>query len=137
MPMYAYKCPNCGRSQDVFKPISLLNVPEPCGHCETPMERQICAPMVQADYPGYQCPITGDWIEGKRAHQENLRKHGCRVYEPGEREEHEKYTESADLAFERSIDNTVEEFIEKLPTRKREQLAGELESGADASVIRN
>lgn len=136
MPMYAYRCGGCGASQDVFKPIKDLDLPEPCERCATPMARVLCAPMVQADYPGYSCPITGDWIEGKRAHQENLKKHGCRVYEPGETAQARAGFDAADAALDAAVEATVEEFIEKLPTRKREQLAVELESGADVGVIR-
>lgn len=136
MPMYAYRCGKCGTSQDVLKSIRDLDVVEPCERCETHMERVLCAPAVRGDYPGYNCPITGDWIEGKRAHEENLKKHGCRVYEPGELREHQSQRAADDAAFEASIEATVEEFVEKLPARKREQLAVELENGADIGVVR-
>lgn len=136
MPMYAYRCGKCGTSQDVFKPIRDLDLPEPCERCETPMDRMLCAPMVRPDYPGYSCPITGDWIEGRRAHEENLKKHGCRVYEPGELSDHQAHRAAEDAAFDAAVEATVEEFVEKLPARKREQLAIELENGADVGVVR-
>lgn len=136
MPMYAYRCGKCGTSQDVFKSIRLLDTPEPCENCQTEMERQLCAPMVQADYPGYSCPISGDWIEGRVAHERNLKKHGCRVYEPGEMGDHERHKAHEALNFERAVEGTVEEFVEKLPARKREQLAIELENGADLGVVK-
>jgi putative FmdB family regulatory protein len=136
MPIYAYKCPECSAEQDVIKSIRFLDLPEPCEVCGTDMQRQICAPMVQADLPGYDCPITGKWIEGRKAHEENLKRHGCRVYEPGETDEATRARAAADMAFEASIEATVEEFVEKLPTRKREQLAIELENGADVTVSR-
>lgn len=134
--MYSYRCAGCGASQDVFKSIKDLDLPEPCGRCETSMTRVLCAPMIRPDYPGYNCPITGDWIEGKRAHQENLKKHGCRVYEPGETEQANASLAASDAALDAAVEATVEEFIEKLPTRKREQLAVELENGADFGVVR-
>ena len=136
MPMYSYQCGSCGASQDVFKPIRLLDTPEPCGNCEAVMQRRVCAPAVRGDYPGYSCPITGDWIEGRRAHAENLKKHGCRVYEPGETAQANASISASDAALDKAMESTVEEFIEKLPTRKREQLAVELESGADLGVIK-
>ena len=136
MPMYAYKCGGCGGLQDVFKPIRLIDMAEPCSRCQTLMDRQIAAPAVLGDYPGYSCPITGDWIEGRRAHHENLKKHGCRVYEPGETEQQQSAAMAAETALEASVEATVEEFIEKLPARKREQLATELENGADVGVVR-
>src|SRR5579862_638829 len=45
------------------------------------------APFVQGDYEGYQSPITGEWIEGRRAHREDLKRHGCRVFEGRESEQ--------------------------------------------------
>ena len=136
MPMYSYRCGACGAAQDVFKAIKDLDLAEPCARCNTAMTRQICAPAVRGDYPGYSCPITGDWIEGRRAHQENLKKHGCRVYEPGETEQTQARMAFEEKQLEASIESTVEEFIEKLPARKREQLAVELENGADVGVVR-
>jgi len=136
MPIYAYRCGGCGTSQDIFKRIAQLDEPEACERCGVPMTRQVVAPAVLGDYPGYACPITGDWIEGRKAHIENLKKHGCRVYEPGETEQAQASAAFAEKQLEDSIGATVEEFIEKLPTRKREQLATELESGADVGVIR-
>lgn len=100
------------------------------------MIRVLTAPMVQPDYPGYNCPITGTWIEGKRAHLENLKKHGCRVYEAGETADAQARSSASELQLEASMEATVEEFIEKLPARKREQLAIELENGADVGVVR-
>lgn len=100
------------------------------------MVRHISAPAVLGDYPGYNCPITGDWIEGRRAHQENLKKHGCRVYEPGETEQTRARMAFEEKQLEASIESTVEEFVEKLPARKREQLAIELENGADVGVVK-
>jgi len=136
MPMYSYRCGACGAAQDVFKAIKDLDLAEPCARCGTVMTRQICAPTVRGDYPGYACPITGNWIEGRRAHEENLRKHNCRVYEAGELDDHKAQRAAEDAAFDRSIEATVEEFVEKLPARKREQLAVELENGADVGVVR-
>jgi putative FmdB family regulatory protein len=136
MPMYSYHCEGCGTSQDIFKAIRDLDLPEPCERCETAMTRRICAPAVRGDYPPYSCPITGVIIEGRRAHEENLKKHGCRVYEPGEMADHQAFRAAEDAAFESSIEATVEEFVEKLPPRKREQLAVELENGADVGVVR-
>ena len=42
--------------------------------------------QVSPDYHGYACPITGRWIEGRAAHRENLKRHGCRLQEKGEKE---------------------------------------------------
>lgn len=34
-------------------------------------------PMVAGDTPGYASPVTGDWIDGKRARRYDLERHGC------------------------------------------------------------
>lgn len=136
MPLYNYKCPACGNTDDVLKPIALLDRAEPCYVCQTPMERQVAAPRVLADYAGYTCPISGAWVEGRKAHRENLAKHGCRVLEPGETDNSRR---RASAALEKLSDNVAEsaaEFVETLPTRKREQLISELEHGVDVNFER-
>jgi len=137
MPIYAYLCNVCGGSRDVWKRIADLDRNETCQECATPgMVRRVTAPAVRGDYEGYRCPITDKWIEGRRAHMENLRKHGCRVLEPGEREGLTRQRAQEEAAFDASIDNTVQEFVETLPTRKREQLAAEIDNGLDLQVTR-
>lgn len=57
------------------------------------------AVQLAADYAGYECPVSGRWVEGRAAHQENLKRTGCRLLEPGEsrdapkrqREEFDRY----------------------------------------------
>ena len=34
-------------------------------------------PRVISDTPGYRSPVTGDWIEGRRARKYDLERHGC------------------------------------------------------------
>ena len=92
--------------------------------------------MVRGDYAGYNCPVTGKWIEGKRAHEENLKRHGCRVLEPGETDEFKRRRAAEDTALEDSVSGTVEQFVETLPTSKKEQLAAEIQSGVDVAIER-
>lgn len=136
MPLYSYKCPSCSSRQDVLKPLSLLDREEPCQKCTTSMQRQISPVIVRGDYAGYTCPITGTWIEGRKAHRENLAKHGCRVYEPGETSRATAARAAAEAALDASVESTVDEFIATLPSSKREQLAAELDSGLDVAVTR-
>lgn len=137
MPIYSYKCPTCARKRDVFKRIADLDRVENCLNCGFAMNRQLAAPMVRGDYPGYDCPITGKWIEGRRAHEENLKKHGCRVYEPGETEAGKRRRAAEEAALDSAVESTVEEFVETLPTAKKERLAAEIESGLDVQLTRN
>jgi hypothetical protein len=34
-------------------------------------------PRVVGDLPGYTSPVTGEWIDGRRARRYDLEKHGC------------------------------------------------------------
>ncbi len=50
-------------------------------------DRSISAgPMVVPDLPGYVSPVTGEWVEGRRARRNDLKKSGCRPYEGREQE---------------------------------------------------
>lgn len=42
----------------------------------------LCAPMVIPDTPGYQSPIDGKWVDGRRARRYDLESNGCVEYEP-------------------------------------------------------
>lgn len=137
MPLYLYRCPACGKKRDVLKRIADLDREESCEACETTMERQLSAPRVIADYAGYNCPITGKWIEGRRAHEENLKRHGCRVLEAGETEQVSRNRAAEDAKLDKEIEATAEQFVETLPSDKREALGVALESGLDVSFERS
>lgn len=136
MPIYLYKCPACGTRNSLFKPLRYLERTEPCETCETTMERQICAPAVVTDYAGYSCPVSGKWIEGRRAHDENLKRHGCRVLESGETAQASRDRSQTESALDRQVENTVEQFWEALPSDGREQLASAVTSGLDVTFDR-
>jgi putative FmdB family regulatory protein len=137
VPLYTYQCKACSRKQPIFKKIADLDEPEYCSVCEhKAMQRLIEAPAVRGDYAGYECPVSGIWIEGKRAHEENLKKHGCRVLESGETQQAAAFRAQQQEQFEESIASTAEQIVETLPARKREQLAAELEAGLDVSFER-
>lgn len=67
--------------------------------------------QVRRDIPGYDCPVTGKWIEGRRAHEENLKRHGCRVVEKGEKEEWIRDRERADRDMDRKLEETVARVV--------------------------
>jgi hypothetical protein len=60
------------------------------------------------DYKAYRCPVSGRPVEGRRAHQENLKRTGCRVLEKGEREQNQRNRADADRRLETKIGDAVE-----------------------------
>lgn len=138
MPMYDYKCPTCTKKRAVFLKLDDLNSTVYCQFgCGSAMNRQISAPFVRGDYQAYDCPITGKRIEGKRAHEENLKQHGCRILEPGETESHKQRRAQEDQRLEMAVEETADRFISSLPTEKRDRLAGEMEGGLTTEVVRS
>jgi putative FmdB family regulatory protein len=90
MPIYEYRCSTCESQFTVYRTIDAMRQAEQC-QCGSEAHKVISAPMIAMDsYTSYSCPITGKQIEGKRQHVENLKKHGCRVYEAGETEQFKK-----------------------------------------------
>ena len=66
-------------------------------------------PYIAGDYKPYDCPITGKSIDGRVEHEENLKKHGCRIHEAGEFEDVKKNGQkrinaSIDAAIDKSVD---------------------------------
>lgn len=137
MPTYVYKCPVCTAKRDIIKKVAELDRTENCFKCGFAMNRQVVAPMVRPDYAGYNCPITGDWIEGRAAHEANLRKHGCRVMEDGEREQASAAAKKQEEAFLENVGETAARFVAQLPPSKQEQLAKEIDAGVGLSVERS
>lgn len=84
MPLYDFKCP-CGKVQTCFRRYEDRDEGEACG-CGCVANRIPTVPMIARDYEGYTSPATGKWVEGKKQHLEDLKRSGCRLFEPGERE---------------------------------------------------
>lgn len=136
MPIYLYKCPACTTRLEVWKKIAQLDEPTNCNKCTFVMERQLTAPAIAGDFQAYNCPITGDRIEGRRAHEKNLEKHGCRVLEPGESEQFKKRQERENAQLEDNMAETAASLVANMPTEKRERLCAEIENGLDIAVTR-
>lgn len=136
MPTYDYKCPTCARKREVFLKLDDLNSSVYCNHCGQGMNRQLSAPFVRGDTVAYDCPITGKRIEGRKAHEENLKQHGCRILEPGETEQFKRRRTEDEQKLEAAVEETADRFISQLPTEKRDRLAGEMEGGFTTEVVR-
>ncbi len=136
MPVYLYSCATCGRRYDIVKSIAQLDRVESCQNCGASMNRQVTAPAVRGDYAGYNCPVTGAWIEGRRAHEENLKKHGCRVLEPGETQRAVAAAKRNDEEFFERVAETAAAEVAALPADKLERLQSEISHGLDVQVER-
>lgn len=134
MPIYEYKC-SCGKRFDRWLRLVDYAKPQRC-ECGEVAVKQLSSPAVRGDYAGYSCPVTGKWIEGRRAHEENLARQGCRVLEPGEVEQSRRNAAAADDALAERFAETAVSIVEQMPSAKREQLGREIESGLDVSVER-
>lgn len=137
MPMYDYKCPTCAHGREVMLKLDDLNSLVPCQRCGSAMNRQLSAPWVRGDFEPYESPVVpGKWIQGRRQHEEHLKETGCRLYEPGERQQRVERIKMQEKVLDRKVEHTVDEFVSNLPTDKRDQLAAELEGGKDVKIER-
>lgn len=127
MPMYDLLCAN-GHKSERHIPLAEFEAPIVCD-CGAAAHRVISAPMFTVDHTGYNCPITGDWIGSRRAHKENLAKHGCRVLEAGETDQARRVRQEQDQKLDKAIENTVERTIESWGSGKKEALHNELVNG--------
>jgi len=106
MPLYEYLCP-VGHRTEEYRPAARSSEGRIC-ECGARAERVLSAPRVLADYPGYHSPITGEWIEGRKAHREDLARHNCRLKEPGETEEAQRRMRQESEAYIARVDEVVE-----------------------------
>lgn len=87
-----------------------MQLVECCPSCGAASSKIIVAPLTMGDLPGYECPITGKWIEGRRAHTENLKRNRCRVYEAGETQDFIKNKSKRD---EQATDAMLDRILPK------------------------
>jgi hypothetical protein len=92
-------------------------------------ERERLSADVMSDLPEYDSPIDGRPVRGRAERREDLRRHRCRPYEEGERQEHERRVAAADAALDRRVGETVERWYYNASGEKREALAKALEMG--------
>ena len=77
MPTYTYRCETCGKVEDARRSMADRdNGPE----CHGKMRKIITPTMVQpvmGGYanPGYQCPVTGEFVSSKRRRKEIMAEH--------------------------------------------------------------
>jgi len=135
MPLYDFRCLDDHTFERMVK-LADFEAVQNCA-CGTPATRVIRPVRFSVENVGYDCPVTGAWIGSKAEHENNLAKHGCRVYETGETEQAKKAAANAEAEFERKLDETVEREFEAMPSEKKEALANELTAGVDLGYSRS
>lgn len=110
MPVYEYRCTRCGLPFDEFK--KMADYKEPAVHkCGGLGERKISKPMISVDYPAYESPVSGRIISGKKEHEAELARTGCRLLEPGESRDFEKRQLDKEVQFDKMLDNALGEVL--------------------------
>ena len=82
------------------------------------------APYFIPDTPGYLSPVTGLWVEGRKARTEDLKRTGSRPYEGREQEAKEasRQREYQDQKFDRTLTDSLSRQYYALPEKVRRQL---------------
>lgn len=78
-------------------------------------------PLIVPDLPGYQSPVTGLWVEGRKQRREDLKRTNSRPWEGREQEQKEAARQRAyaDQAHDRRIEEAVRKTYHQLPPEKR------------------
>lgn len=84
MPIYVYQCEQ-GHRKEEWRRISEMDDPVTCD-CSLPMKKIITPVQFTAGFlgsarnPGYQCPVTNEWVESKRKRRNIMAKHDLVEY---------------------------------------------------------
>lgn len=135
MPIYEFQCNSCGTIHEAFRRMEHSALPSTCP-CGQSAKRILSRSSIRPDYPGYSCPVTGKWIEGRKAHEANLKLHGCHVLESGEKEAAAAVRKRADEALENAVAETAAELVAAMPEEKQRQLGEELTRDVSISYQR-
>lgn len=112
MPLYTYKCQTCKTGYSAFRRIINREIGPEC--CGLYAQKQIDAPRVQADVPGYESPIDGTWIEGASARRQDLARSGSIPYDPEMKTDYLNRLKNEDKAIDKFVDNVVSDVTAAL-----------------------
>lgn len=93
-------------------------------------------PLIICDLPGYQSPVTGNWVEGRVQRREDLKISGCREYDPGMKDDARRNNQENNDALDRSINEGVERMYNQLSDTKRKQLDREMSGNFESHIVR-
>ena len=81
MPFYDFHCDECGTTEAVFRKVDQRNIPE--YHCSKAMTRVISKATIRPDIAPFISPASGKWINSRAQRDEDLKREGCIINEPG------------------------------------------------------
>lgn len=109
MPVYDFHCPDCHRSESVVRKVEQRDGLHTCTACSGAMNRKmVYRTAIRGDYEGYVSPATGKWVEGRAAHEEDLKRSGCRILEKGETEHFIKTKKQREEKLAQNFETIVE-----------------------------
>ncbi len=138
MPLYEYHC-RSGHRFSRFDSVSNHQSLRLCPTCFAASRQVITAPILvkAAADVCYDSPIDGSHITSRDKRNEDLKRNGCREYDPGMKTDYHRNLKDSESALDKAVDASVEAAIEKMPSAKRGKLFSELmEQGASANIIR-
>lgn len=88
--------------------------------------RRADSPEIWDDLPGYESPVTGLWVEGRKQRREDLKRNRCRPYEGREQELKEagRHRAHADRNLDRIAEERAHRAWADAPERIRKVFRG-------------
>jgi len=85
----------------------------------------------------YDSPVDGRHITSMDAHREDLKRNNCVAYDPEVKTDTKRRQRESEESLAREMSDSVEAFVERLPTKRRGQLMSEMtEQGHDIVLAR-
>lgn len=111
--------------QDAYRPIAERHSSPNCENgCNEPMRLLISPVAGYGDLPGYQSPVTGKWVEGRKQRAEDLKRSGSRPYEGRDQElkESRRRAKYADEKLDRHLESATKQALSTLSPEQRTTL---------------
>jgi hypothetical protein len=82
--------------------------------------------FIQADLPGYESPASGQWIEGRKARREDMKRTGSRPWEgmDEERREAKRHEARRDAQLDQLAEKMAHKAWDMAPERIRKVFRG-------------
>lgn len=134
MPIYEYNCKHGHHFERTLHHTD-YKTPQTC-ECGAEGRRILSLPILKIPQDiRYDSPIDGRPITSEKKRREDLARSGCRPYDPEMKKDAERFRQREQDRLEAAVDATVEESIERMPSRDKERLANELVGGAEAVPV--